>query len=138
MVNSDAQWPWEKTGILSWLAGFKGEPFLQNRKRHHRATGFEAQFAWSDAIRAKQPTSTGSAKPLPQRHCHRPGDDGAASRQKHIISFPSIGGLDWWFGGLGGVSHLPLTRTRGSIPNHEYKPPIRGKLTSVKLHPATV
>lgn len=33
-----------------------------------------------------------------------------------------------WFGGEGGVSHLPSKRTRGSTPNHQSKPPTRRKL----------
>ena len=36
----------------------------------------------------------------------------------HVSNLPPIDGLDWWFGGSGGVSHL---RNQGTNPSHQMR-----------------
>ena len=43
------------------------------------------------------------------------------------FGFSRIGGLDWWFGGLGWSPIYPY-KARASIPQHQSKPPTREKV----------
>ena len=45
LKNSDAQWPWDKKGLLFWLVEFKGEPFPKEKEKRAESTGLGKSWA---------------------------------------------------------------------------------------------